>query len=79
MVFPAVIEEGDATIDGFVDDGRRGVRRVFRVAKVMATEAQGRNFGSGTAEIAKRDRLILCRHDGRLYSLGGDESLGRSW
>lgn len=36
MVFPAVIEEGDAMIDGFVDD-LRSSSRVFRIAEMVTT------------------------------------------
>ncbi len=42
MVFPAVVEEGDAAIDGFLDDSNRS-GDVWRIAEMVAAKAERRN------------------------------------
>src|SRR5579875_1091964 len=63
MILPAIIEECDAAIDGAGNDLLGGFL-VLRVAKVMAAEAERRNFDSGFSELSARD---LRHADLRLY------------
>ena len=54
MVFPGVVEEVDAAIDGFVDDARAG-GVVFGGADVIAADADDGGLQAGLAERAFRD------------------------
>jgi hypothetical protein len=64
-VFPAVVEEGDAGVDGLVDEPD-GLVHGREVAQVMAAESQRRHLGAGAAERPLRDRacaVVLVRHE----------------
>ena len=54
MVFPAVVEEGDAAIDCFLDDSNRG-GNVWRIAEMVAAKAECRNTDIVPAKRLHRD------------------------
>ena len=49
VVFPAVVEERDARVDGLVDQ-LDGVVHGLQIAEMMSADAEGRHFHIGTAE-----------------------------
>jgi hypothetical protein len=54
VIFPAVVEKSDASIDGLVDDLPRDTF-VIGIAQVVSATGKGRHFDAGAAEIAKRN------------------------
>ena len=68
MIFPAVVEECDAAVDGLLHDANRGLL-VLRVAEVMAAEAERGDFYVGV--LAERAH----RHGGDACGLTGGSSL----
>ena len=89
-VLPAVVEKGDAGIDGLVDEPDRLLDRL-EIAEVMAAEPQRRHLDAGAAERPLRDcarTMVLVRHQrlplpvndrarSRLHR--GRSSAGRAW
>src|SRR5207248_3127523 len=64
-VLPAVVEKGDAGIDGLVDEAD-GLLHRLEVAEVAAAEPQRRHLDAGSAEWPLRD-CALVRHDNLLF------------
>jgi hypothetical protein len=54
VVLPAVVEEGDAAVDGFADDAVR-LGEAGRVAEVVSADGEGRDLHAGLAQRAARD------------------------
>ena len=54
MIFPAVIEEGDAAVDGFLDDAGGGLE-VFGGSEVVTAEAEGGDLLVVATELAHGD------------------------
>jgi transcription elongation factor GreA len=63
MVFPAVVEEGDAAIDGFLDDANRG-GDIGSVAEVVSAETECRDTDIVTAERLHWDGVVAHEHSG---------------
>src|SRR6185312_15878796 len=61
MVFPAVVEEVDAAIDCLVDEAGCG-GLVFRIAQMMAAEAERRYLSAGPAETPPWNPTIRGLH-----------------
>ena len=60
VVLPAVVEEGDAAVDGLLHEANRCLL-VGRVAQVMATHTQGRDLDVALSELAKGNAAaVLC-------------------
>ena len=73
MVFPAVVEEGDAAIDRFLDNSdRRGDIR--RIAEVVAAKTECRNTDIVPAKRLHRDSIVHS-----LALQWGREGLARNW
>jgi hypothetical protein len=63
MIFPAVVEECDATIDGFVDDLLADFL-IFGIAQMMPTASDGRDLHSRASEVTHGDSVGIARHAG---------------
>ena len=68
-VFPAVVEKGDAGIDGLVDEPD-GLLHGFEIAEVMAAEPQRRHLDAGAAERPLRN-LAACHGNLRFRATRG--------
>ena len=58
MIFPAVVEEGDAAVDGFVHQADSGLL-VFGVAEMVAAESERGNLVAVPSEGTERDTCRL--------------------
>ena len=77
VVVPAVVHEGDAVVDGFVDEGD-AVLGVGLASDVVSAEADGGDFFSGGTEVAVEHVGRLGAGDsGRGWRLGGGREVGR--